>query len=80
MERYYDDKRRSMRTQKPRPERVAAAQDRLLCRSSLAYLLDTRQSSLLASENLRCRNLGHGSFLNWLLTSKPGILVNYFLD
>jgi len=39
MERYYDDERQSMRTQEPRPEGVAAAQARLLCRSSLAYRL-----------------------------------------
>jgi hypothetical protein len=37
MERYYDDERRSMRPQEPRPGVVAAAQARLRCRSSLAY-------------------------------------------
>ena len=37
MERYSDDERRSMRTQETRPGGVAAAQARLLCRSSLAY-------------------------------------------
>ena len=37
MERYSDDERQSMRPQQPRPERVAAAQARLLHRSSLAY-------------------------------------------
>jgi hypothetical protein len=39
MERYYDDERQSMRTQESRPERVVAAQARLLRRSSSAYRL-----------------------------------------
>ena len=66
MERYYDDERQSMRTQETRPEGVAAAQARLLCRSSLAYRLGYAAVVAPSIRDMRRRNRGHGSFLNRL--------------
>ena len=78
MEKYYDDERQSMRTQEPRPVGVAAAQARLLCRSSLVYRLGYAAvvapgvpvAGAMGRRGMRRRNRGPGSFRHGLLIGR----------